>query len=231
MEQTINQDKIGSDMGNIHEQDWPMLKELRGTRFQIKNQQKSRILDNQDEKTMEDIGSLSAMEDKLVNVSTVVDEQNLKNITIPANMQAVQPLNTLAVAQPVEDSLPTWASSKSGKSKSFMTLLAVGLVNMYLSTINNLLNPLGFLVQNSKKLIMGLLQFIVPALMTYYLSTQLPTISEQLASQEIVMKIVYVAIFYFACLFLWISIQAVGVGLWNASRNFFNNVAKSAETN
>lgn len=230
MNQAINQDKTNTGMESMHDQDWPMLKELKSTRFHIKGQQKNRILDNQDEKNMEDIASLSEMEDKLVNIATVVDEHNLKNVVAPVMSKesvAIAPVPTVATA---EDGLPSWASNKKNQ-KSFIALLAVGLVTMYLNTINNLLNPLGFVFQNSKKLIMGLLQFIIPAFMTYYLTTQVASISDQLQSQETIMRIVYSAIFYFACLFLWISIQAIGVGLWNASKNFFNNVAKSAETN
>jgi len=105
-------------------------------------------------------------------------------------------------------------------------LIARGMAKTYISKTDTILNPLRFILSNSKQLGIALIQFIIPAIITWYLTTHVGTISNQLAKEAIHIHIIYTMIFYFACLFLWITSQVLWSGIWHLGKQTMANLVK-----
>jgi hypothetical protein len=112
------------------------------------------------------------------------------------------------------------------KDLELSKLIARGMAKTYISKTDTILNPLRFIISNSKQLGIALIQFIIPAIITWYLTTNVSMISAQLNKEAMHIHVIYTIIFYFACLFLWITGQVLFGGIWNLVKQSMNNLAK-----
>lgn len=116
------------------------------------------------------------------------------------------------------------------KEVELSKLIARGMAKTYISRTDTILNPLRFILSNSKQLGIALIQFIIPAIITWYLTNNVDIISNQLNKESMHVHIIYTIIFYFACLFLWITGQVLFGGIWNLIKQSMNNLAKAGKS-
>lgn len=105
----------------------------------------------------------------------------------------------------------------------------LGLAQLYLKKTNFLLNPLRFIAENWKKVLVASIHLGVPLLMTWYAITQVPMVSQQFANENKFFSVMYAGIFYFAAIFIWFTIQALCSGLLVVFKKTFTDVAKIGE--
>lgn len=128
-----------------------------------------------------------------------------------------------------EKTISDSSESEAEKDVELSKLIARGMAKTYISKTDNILDPLRFILSNSKQLGVALIQFIIPAIITWYLTTNVELISSQLNKEAMHIHIVYTVIFYFACLFLWITGQVLVGGIWNLIKQSMNNLAKAGK--
>jgi hypothetical protein len=116
------------------------------------------------------------------------------------------------------------------KDVELSKLIARGMAKTYISKTDTILNPLRFIISNSKQLGIALIQFIIPAIITWYLTTNVGMISAQLNKEAMHIHVIYTVIFYFACLFLWITGQVLFGGIWNLIKQSMTNLAKAGKS-
>lgn len=133
-----------------------------------------------------------------------------------------------SLASEVKETVLT--NAKEEKDVELSKLIARGMAKTYISRTDTILNPLRFILSNSKQLGIALIQFIIPAIITWYLTTNVEMIANQLNKESTHIHIVYTLIFYFACLFLWITGQVLFSGIWNLIKQSMNNLAKAGKS-
>ena len=79
------------------------------------------------------------------------------------------------------------------------------------------------------QIIIALFQFVIPAIITWYLTFHVESITTQLSKENNFVYFLYMAIFYFACMFLWISGQVLVGGIWNMIKYSIGNLAKAGK--
>lgn len=121
------------------------------------------------------------------------------------------------------------AQQEDMKPNVLLKFIALGLAKLYVKKTNTILNPLRFVLENRMKVLIAAIQFIVPALMTWWMTSNVSIISEQLVRETNFVQWTYRAIFYFACMFLWISGQVVLGGVFNMFKKTLTDVAKTAQ--
>lgn len=116
-------------------------------------------------------------------------------------------------------------------SVDLVKLVVAGLTHLYVSKTSTLLKPIRFVVDNYKEVTIAALHFIVPLLMTYFITTHVGFVSEQLAKETMLMKFVYTGVFFFGATFVWISSQVVLSGIYSMLRKSMLEVAKVGKEN
>jgi hypothetical protein len=119
--------------------------------------------------------------------------------------------------------------TKEQSDEELTKLVAKGLGKVFMDKTNNLLSPLKFLVINSNRIAIGLLQFLIPILLTWFFINYIDIIKAVLAKETQHTRYLYIAIFYFACLFISITAQVVISGIINVFKMIFNNLAVEAK--
>lgn len=117
------------------------------------------------------------------------------------------------------------------KSVDLLKLILAGLTHLYVSKTSNLLKPLKFVMENYKEVSIAALHFIVPLLMTYFMTTHVGFVTEQLSKETIFMKTVYTGVFFFGSTFVWITSQVLLSGLYSMIRKSMLDVAKIGKEN
>lgn len=120
-------------------------------------------------------------------------------------------------------------NSTSQDKNVLIKFALLGLAQLYLKKTNFLLNPLRFIAENWKKVLVASIHLGVPLLMTWYAITQVPMVSQQFANENKFFSVMYTAIFYFAAIFIWFTIQALCSGLLVVFKKTFTDVAKIGE--
>jgi hypothetical protein len=108
----------------------------------------------------------------------------------------------------------------------FFKLLMLGLGHLYIEKTQNVLKPVKFFKDNFMQVSIALMHFLIPALMTYGLTTQSEFIINSLASETLAMKVVYFIAFYMFSSFVWITGQVLFVGLFAMIKNSMRDVVK-----
>ncbi len=119
--------------------------------------------------------------------------------------------------------------TKEQNEEEITKLVAKGLGKVFMDKTNNLLSPLKFLVLNSNRIAIGLLQFLIPILLTWFFINYIDIIKAVLAKETQHTRYLYITIFYFACLFISITAQVVISGIINVFKMIFNNLAVEAK--
>lgn len=134
------------------------------------------------------------------------------------------------VLPPLAKEVKEPVKAKKGEAKEFSRLIALGMAKIYVNKTDDILDPLRFILTNFKQIAVALIQFLIPALITWYLTTHTKMISSELAKEPTHIHVLYVVIFYFACLFLWISGQVVFGGMMNLAKQAMANLAKEGKS-
>jgi hypothetical protein len=178
--------------------------------------------------------SLEVVKEEPVVQASVAPVETIKEVIIHkeevspsvAPQPVVQPVQVINHAQPIEVQPSVIVKEKSEQNEELSKLIARGMAKTYISKTDSILNPLRFIISNSKQIGVALIQFIIPAIITWYLTTNVQVIAKELSKEAMHVYIVYTLIFYFACLFLWISGQVLFGGLWNLLKQAMANLAK-----
>ncbi len=251
----LNNNRVNDEIIN---EDWPLLNELESTRFSLKNKKLAKkettiskikelsekedeliaAQNMNDEKLMEAFFDGSKTEDKQpINNERANERNNLSRSSIEEIEQrfqrepSIQTNITKSVIDPqpkknpIQKSLPPVEKNDEELTK----LVAKGLGKVFMDKTTNLLSPLKFLVLNSNRIAIGLLQFLIPILLTWFFVNYVDIVKAVLSKETEHTKYLYIGIFYFACLFLSITSQVVISGIINVFRMIFNNLAVEAK--
>lgn len=107
----------------------------------------------------------------------------------------------------------------------------LGFGRLYINKTNNILNPLRFVMENKLVVARAILLFIIPALMTWYFTTQVVSIQMELAKESILIKSMYAVIFYFASMFVLFTTLIANSAIWNSLKESVRNAQKVGKKN
>lgn len=105
----------------------------------------------------------------------------------------------------------------------------MGLGKLYVNSTNNLLSPIRFIMENKYMVFSALCLLILPALMTWFLTTEVSAITAQL--QTVGAKVFYSFIFYFACMFALFTIIVLAKGILQMLSKFLISAKEAGKTN
>lgn len=105
----------------------------------------------------------------------------------------------------------------------------MGLGKLYVNSTNNLLYPIRFIMENKYMVFSALCLLILPALMTWFLTTEVSAITAQL--QTVGAKVFYSFIFYFACMFALFTIIVLAKGIVQMLSKFLISAKEAGKTN
>ncbi len=228
-------------MENISNEDWPLLKELETTRFSLKN--KKNVNSNN---PLEKLKELSEKEDELLSMQNIEDEKLVEEFIESSknqnsNNQSNNTYNNMnqAIAQNnhVETNIQSQQANQNkavqnqvNQNQDMASLVAKGMAKVYMEKTDTILSPLEFLIKNFKNILVGLIQFIIPAVITWLVLTKVSFVSNIMAKETTNMQYFYSTVFYFACLFISITIQVTISGMVNIFGIAFKNLANEAKT-
>lgn len=257
MENVLNSGE-SKNLENITNEDWPLLKELESTRFSLKNKksgkgQKSLAAIKNATDLEDSIISQQNMQDEEL-VGEFLENVSLKE-TVKIEIES--PKKEREVVEPVQLELPLEKNEEVSIEKMFeeapknniskvnnvkienkeelnnkqevSKLVVIGLAKIYINKTDSILNPLRFILNNLKQISVALIQFVIPALITWYLVENIPMISSQMSKENSFFYILYVGVFYFACMFLWISGQVLFGGILNMLKYAMRNLEKAGK--
>lgn len=250
-----NPELKSENIENIANEDWPLLKELESTRFSLKNKKSTKLkqaltdIKIATEKEDEAISQQNVEDEK--RMEKFFEGQNSKEESVAAFEQkpeikasnqasekivetnTVKNADVIQTAKPINDQKPevvkTVQNVEQKPKDNVRKLIALGMAKIFVNKTDNMLEPLRFLLANAMMVIVALIQFTIPAIVTWYAVTHVEIIEKQLAKEFLHVYIVYVGIFYFACLFLWISAQVVLQGVWNMVKSTMSSLAKEGK--
>ena len=116
-------------------------------------------------------------------------------------------------------------------SIDLIKLIVAGLTHLYVSKTSKLLKPLQFVLQHKKEVSISMMHFVVPLLMTYFMTTHVGFVAEQLLKETFFMKSVYLGIFFFGSTFVWITSQVLLSGILSMLAKSMLEVAKVGKQN
>lgn len=102
----------------------------------------------------------------------------------------------------------------------------LGFGRLYINKTNNILNPLRFVMDNKAVVLRAILLFVIPAIMTWFFTTQVASVQMELAKENMLIKMVYAVIFYFASMFVLFTVLIAGSGLWSGVVQSIRNAQK-----
>lgn len=161
-----------------------------------------------------------------------IQETITKNEEVIAKQTAsVTPQTTRAITSPISTEKASGLDSQNKvteemKTNVFLKFIAMGFAHLYVKKTNEILNPLKFLANNFNTVILALLNLGIPFLMTWYTTTKVSIISEQIVSAPSYLQIAYYGIFYIASIVIWISCQAGLSGIKAIFKDSLSKVAK-----
>lgn len=245
-------------MQEIAKEDWPLLKELESTRFSLKNKKKSQkqslssLKESSEQEDLE-ISTKSSEDDKLVEaflesraqeeVSFSAPQARKQQRTRKQNspvkpvisdnevVKVAETLNDQSFVDVVTVSNPNVGVKQITINTETPKLIAVGLMKTYMNRTDSILNPIRFILNNFSQVSLAFLQLLLPALVVMLIVDSSATIQEQLAKETQVVYWLYLTLFYFACIFLFISGQVIAGGLINIFKTALGNLEKAGKTN
>lgn len=204
---------------DIADSEWPMLKKLDTAKFSLK--------DKTPAKKVEKVETVKLIENPPVNK---IDENLIANEMIQTATPEASSKTEIKKEQVVaKKTVSVTSNVEKMSAATFMRLAVIGLSKLYLAKTNLMLMPIKFIVENFAQVFAGATQFMVPALLTYFITTKIGFIATQIQAEVAVVQAVYMAVFYFASMFLWISCQVVFSGTVNSIKNFLTNVVKAEQ--
>lgn len=213
MTKVTNLDANTQEAPEIANTDWPILNEVNRTPFLIKT--KKSTLDI--EKSSQAIQNNSLKEDEIIS-NTHKEEENVMNVEPITNVSEEKIVNNPQVAQPTVQLNKTAPAIKHKievkDNVTFLKQIGVGLLHLFIVNATLLLKPMNFVAQNFAKIAMAFIHMGVPLAMTVWLVHKVEFISSQLNKETMPMYLLYCAMFYIACAFIWIVGQVIAKGIF-----------------
>jgi hypothetical protein len=171
----------------------------------------------------------------LIQVETIkapVAEVQAPVMPIQATVQV--PIQApIAQVQPVQEKVlapePVVLQKESKDTNPLLKLIAIGLTKLYVRKTTSVLNPVKFVAENYRNVLVAILHLGVPVLMSWFLITQVSFIKAQLVNTSSVMFWTYAVVFYFASLFVWVTGQVLVAGLLSMFKTTLVSVANDVE--
>ena len=158
-----------------------------------------------------------------ISQSTFVD--NVKNQQVKEDfVETPKIIHKEQVNKIVKDEL-------NENNMALIKLVLAGFTHLYVSKTTNLLVPLRFVMKHYKEVLVASMYILMPFLMTYYMTTEVKFVSEQLIKETIFMKSVYYGVFFLGSTFVWITGQVLLSGLFAMIRKSMIDVAKIGKQN
>ncbi len=157
------------------------------------------------------------------------NEQIVK--TVNEETQAVQKPIQIVQNQQTTQQVGQENQNKNTQNEEMASLVAKGMAKVYMQKTDTILSPLEFLIKNFKNIASGLIQFIIPAIITWLVLTKVDFVAGIMAKETTNMQYFYTTVFYFACLFSSITIQVIVGGMVNIFGMAFKNLAEEAKLN
>lgn len=227
----------------IANEDWPLLDDLKQNRFLLKKKKDKVDIEN----ISNEIVNTGLQEDIIVRASTQEDEVLIAKsfeqdkpkvekveVSIPEkiilrNIVEETPIEPVVIQKrAVVQEAPSFNSINQSKN-TILKLFALGLTKLYVKKTTTVLNPVKFVAENAKKVIVALVHLGVPVLMSWYLITQINFVALQLSKESSFMYLAYCAVFYFASLFVWVTTQVIAAGVWSMFKTAAVDIQKAAE--
>lgn len=140
-----------------------------------------------------------------------------------------------ALATPLEREINTENIDSVNGSKinvqGLIKFVTLGFIHLYLKKTTTVLKPVSFVAQNFEKVFVAMMHLIIPMVMTWLITTKIDFVATQLAQKDIFMALACKAVFYIACVFLWVSAQVIGSGILSMFKKTLKDVAKIGEEN
>lgn len=237
--------------------DWPLLGEINQNKFIINK--KHQVINIA--KTAKEIIENDKKEEREILTNTVSDETEFEDAFLTSNIKnekdfvvspklneevvvkASEPTNRTDLVKkiitPSQVSNPTKLIVSKEKviktevleNNTLIKLIIIGLSKLYLKKTTVVLNPVKFVGENYKNILVALLHLGMPILMSWFLVTQISFIKVQMAQEPAIMFWTYSLLFYFASLFTWVSAQVILAGVLSMFKTTLVSVAKNVDTN
>ena len=227
---------FSEDLENIN-MDWPLLGEISGKKskleIKLKNKPKNSLNIS---KITKNISKDLMQEDKDVSDPSELDEKLFEESFIIKPVSSIQ--SNAANDVPEEMVQNSTASIEVKKvyekpdiigTNPLLRLIAIGLAKLYVKKTTTVLNPVKFVAENYKDVLIAIIHLGVPAAITWFLLTQVSFITEQLIGVTEPMFTLYSVVFYFAALFTWVTGQVLVAGLIAMIKTTLISVAKNAQ--
>lgn len=150
-----------------------------------------------------------------------IAQQQIASIKIEEPTQVIKKTVTKTIKEPIEQE----------KSLDLFKLIISGLTHLYVSKTSKLLKPMKFVMNNYREVSIAAIHLIVPLFITYVMTTQIGFVNEQLAKETMLMKSIYIGVFFFGATFVWISSQVLLSGIYAMLRKSMLEVAKVGKEN
>lgn len=153
---------------------------------------------------------LEAQEKEQKLAKARLDESNLESTIARIKEEALAQARAEIKARPQEGK----AKDEVGKEVK-ETLMGLG--KLYVNSTNDLLAPIRFVMENKNRVLTALVLLILPAIMTWYLTSEIAQIKNQMTT--VGTQFFYSFVFYFACMFALFTIIVIGTGLIKGIKN------------
>lgn len=156
----------------------------------------------------------------------LTDKKNKEQIAKTLNEDIEKPAQQIVNTQVGQTN-----QNRGVQNEELASLIAKGMAKVYMQKTDTILSPLEFLIKNFKNIIIGLIQFIIPAIITWFVLTKIEFVAGIMAKETTNMQYFYSTVFYFACLFISITIQVTVSGMVNIFGMAFKKLAEEAKLN
>lgn len=162
---------------------------------------------------------------EIVQVTATVAPTQVLKQTKAESLQTVQA--TTATKANVESNELTQEELMANKNVFFKMVMR-GLAQLYLDKTTSLFNPVVFIAKNYKFLLHTTVLLGLPAIVTWYLFTQVTSLNTALTNISTPMYVFYSLMFYTAALFLCLTLQVLVIGFWTMIKRSMSEVAMQA---
>ncbi len=199
------------------------------------------------QKEIQAIKAQSETDDLMIAKESVV----VKPVENPAVKEIIQSVTPVAIKDPFQSSVAVQVQANVEQTQTvqssvveanndltqdellanknvFFKMVIRGLAQLYVDKTTSLFNPVVFIAKNYKFLLHTTTLLGLPAIITWYLFTQVASLNNALTSASTPMYMFYSLMFYIAALFLCLTLQVVGIGFWSMIKKSMSEVAIQA---
>lgn len=222
---------------------WNSLEELENSPYKTVNSPELKLGSRPTIKTMKHLDSLTSKENSHINEGVLKSDNDVRVFIDQIALEEKKRLIENPIKKKVESLNGTnedIINSEKLKSNSRKKVVKgtlpdiikevfLGFGRLYINKTNNILNPLRFVMDNKIIVARAILLFIIPAVMTWYFTTQVSSIQMQLAKENLLIQSLYAVIFYFANMFVLFTALIVSSFIWNGLKESLVNAQEAGK--